>query len=232
MVTKTESKSKRQPLSRERVLAGAIEVADEGGIDALTMRGLAEHLGVEAMSLYYHVANKEAMFDGVVDAVMSEISEEIGGFDVPKEIDDWRTELRRRIHGARRVMMRHKWAPGIFESRTTMSPMVIFYMEGLLGVMIESGFSYDLGHHVMHALGSRALGFTQELFDPSTPEQEEANEASFAEMMEHLPYIVGMVSAIEHDGADDTLGWCDDETEFNFGLDVLLDGIESRRLSQ
>ncbi len=222
----------RKPLSRERVLAAAIEVADEGGLEALTMRGLAEHIGVEAMSLYYHVSNKEAMLDGVVDALMIEIGEEIGGFDVPDQIDDWKAEMRRRILGARRVMMRHKWGPTVFESRTTMSPSIILYMDALLGVMVEGGFSYDLAHHAMHTLGSRALGFSQELFEPDSAQQEAANDQSLSEMAEHVPYIMTMLSEIVHDDPDSTLGWCDDETEFNFALDVLLDGLDNRRLAE
>ncbi len=228
MVTKTKSQPKREPLSRERVLAAAIEVADEGGIEALTMRGLAEHLGVEAMSLYYHVANKEAIFDGVVDAIVAEIGEEIGGFEVPEKVDDWQAEIRRRILGARAVIMRHKWAPEVIESRTIIAPTVMFYMHGLLGVMIEGGFDYDLGHHAMHALGSRALGFSQELFEPE-PGQEQEVEQDLEELIEHLPYIVGMMEVIQHDDPEDTVGWCDDETEFRFALDIILDGLEARR---
>ncbi len=229
MTAETTSETERKPLSRERVLAGAIEVADQGGLEALTMRGLADHLGVEAMSLYYHIANKEAMLDGVVDAIMMEIREEIGGFEVPEQVGDWRAEIRSRILGARRVMMRHKWAPAVFESRTTMSPMVIFHMDSLLGIMVAGGFSYDLGHHAMHALGSRALGFSQELFEPDSTQQEETNEESLAEMAQHVPHIMAMLAEVAHDGPEETLGWCDDESEFKFALDVLLDGLESRR---
>lgn len=228
----TESPSKREPLSRERVLEAAIKVADEGGIETLTMRNLAESLGVEAMSLYYHVANKDAMLDGVVDALVGEIGAEIGGFGVPDQVDNWKAEARDRILGARRVMMRHKWAPEVLESRKVISPMVVFYMHCLLGIMIEGGFSYDLGHHALHVLGSRALGFSQELFEPDNAIQEEANDASLAEMAEHVPYLVGMLNEIVHDGPEETLGWCDDESEFKFALDIILDGLENRRLAE
>ncbi|MGI9666838.1 MAG: TetR/AcrR family transcriptional regulator C-terminal domain-containing protein [Acidimicrobiia bacterium] len=231
MVAKSQTK-RRQPLSRERLLETAIALADAEGIDALTMRHLAERLDVEAMSLYYHVANKEAILDGVVDALLMEVSDEIGGFEPPDEVNDWQLEVRRRIVGARLVMMRHKWAPSVIESRTTIGPAVLFYLHGILGVMIEGGFSYDLAHHALHALGSRALGFTQELFEPGSPEQESMNEESFNEMAEHLPYLVGMMAEIMHDGPDDTLGWCDDETEFAFGLDIVLEGLEQRRLAE
>lgn len=232
MVSKTKTTTKRAPLSRELVLEAAIKVADMGGVEALTMRHLAESLGVEAMSLYYHVANKEAIFDGVVDAIMGEIGLAIGGFDVPEQVDDWKSQLRIRILGARSVMLRHKWAPEVFESRTSISPTVMFYMHCLLGIMVEGGFSYDLAHHAMHALGSRALGFSQELFEPDSAAQDEANDESLAEMAEHLPYLVGMLNEIVHDGPEDTIGWCDDETEFKFALDILLDGLEDRRLAE
>ena len=110
-----------------------------------------------------------------------------------------------------------------------MSPTLVRYFDTLLGIMIEGGFSYDLGHHAMHALGSRALGFNQELFQPDDASQaEEEADEMLAMMAEQLPYITGMMAAIVHDDPDTTLGWCDDQTEFEFGLDLLLDGLERR----
>jgi AcrR family transcriptional regulator len=214
-------------LNKDRVFHGAVALADERGIEALTMRNLAEELSVEAMSLYYHVANKEAILDGVVVAIISEIGGELGGFVVEAPGSDWKTKVRHRILTARSVMLRHPWVPGVIESRTSMSPEIILYFEGLLGIMVEGGFSYDLAHHSMHALGSRALGFTQELFAPDdeTPGDEMAEEM-LAQMAEQLPYMMGMMAEIAHDDPDSTLGWCDDDTEFNFGLDLILDGLE------
>lgn len=230
MATQTDSVSEpRVPLSRGRVLQAAVDVADEGGIESLTMRRLAEELGVEAMSLYYHVANKEAILDGVVDAIAEEIEEEIGGFDVPPEVDGWKAVMRERILLARQVMLRHPWAPAVFETRTNMSVPVVRYFEGLLGLMRKGGFSYDLAHHAMHALGSRALGFTQELFKPDDPETgDEEAAAMFEEMADQFPHLVGMLGEIAHDDPGSTLGWCDDQVEFEFGLDLLLDGLERR----
>lgn len=217
------------PLSRSRVLRGAVEVADENGLDGLTMRNLANHLGVEAMSLYYHVPNKEAVLDGVIDAVMEEIGEAIGGFETPVEVVDWKRTARERILLARTVLLRHPWAPAVFESRTSMSPTAIRYFDGLLGILRKGGFSYDLAHNAMHALGSRALGFTQELFQPDDQETGDAEaDAMLAEMAGQLPYLVEMLGEIAHDDPDSTLGWCDDQTEFEFGLDLILDGLESR----
>jgi AcrR family transcriptional regulator len=233
MVTETEQVTQpRVPLSKERVLKAAVDVADEGGIETLTMRRLAEELGVEAMSLYYHVANKEAVLDGVVDALMHEISEALGGFEVPAGLTDWKTALRERILSARTVMLRHPWAPGVFETRTRMGPTIIMYFEGLLGIMREGGFSYDLAHHAMHAVGSRALGFSQELFSPASAEEDAESQEMFAHMADQLPYLAGMMMEIVHDDPDTTLGWCDDQAEFEFALDVILDGLESRRLGE
>src|ERR687897_687258 len=108
----TESRAEPQaPLSRERVLRAAVSLADAGGIESLTMRRLAEALGVEAMSLYYHVANKEAILDGVVDIIMSEIDEAVNRTGAPSAEDDWKTAMRMRILAAREVMLRHPWAP-------------------------------------------------------------------------------------------------------------------------
>lgn len=230
MATQTEPVSEpRIPLSRDRVLRGAVEVADRDGLESLTMRNLAHHLGVEAMSLYYHVENKEALLDGVVDAIVEEIEEEVGGFGVPQDIDDWKQEVRGRILLARRVMLRHPWAPSVFESRTSMSLAAVRYFEGLIGILREGGFSNDLAHHAMHALGSRALGFTQELFQPDDTEVgDEEAQAMMEQMASQLPYMMGMLADIAHDDPESTLGWCDDQTEFEFGLDLLLDGLERR----
>jgi AcrR family transcriptional regulator len=230
MVSKAQTITEpRLPLSRERVLTAAVELADAEGIEALTMRNLAQALGVEAMSLYYHVANKEALLDGVVETIIGEVEEELGGFDVAEGEREWKRVLRHRILTARRVMLRHPWAPAVIETRTTMTPTLLRYMDTLLGILIEGGFSNDLGHHAMHALGSRALGFSQELFAPDDPQDgDEEATAMLAELAPQLPYIVGMMVEVAHDDPDSTLGWCDDQSEFEFGLDLLLDGLEAR----
>ena len=210
-------------------MQAAITVADKGGIESLTMRKLAEELGVEAMSLYYHVANKEAVLDGVVEALMGEIEQELGGVGVPAEVTSWKTVMRERILLARTVMLRHPWAPSVFETRTRMGPTIIMYFEGLLGIMREGGFSYDLAHHAMHAVGSRAIGFSQELFKPDSAEADEDAQEMFEHMMDQLPYLAGMMMEIAHDDPETTLGWCDDQSEFEFTLDLILDGLESLR---
>ncbi|HEY5891199.1 MAG TPA: TetR/AcrR family transcriptional regulator C-terminal domain-containing protein [Acidimicrobiia bacterium] len=228
--TRTESDTpQRIPLTRGRVLEAAVELADSAGIGGLTMRKLAEALGVEAMSLYYHVANKEALLDGVVEVIIDEINQATSLIEAPPG-DDWKSALRLRILTARTVMLRHKWAPKVIEDRTTMNPALLHYFHGILEVFRAGGVSYDLAHHAMHTLGSRALGFTQELFEPdSDSDDEEQSEEMLAQMAAELPLLVEMLSEIVHDDPDSTIGWCDDQTEFEFGLDVILDGLERLR---
>ena len=228
-MTQTESgATTREPLSRERILRSAVQLADQDGIEAVTMRSLAGSLGVEAMSLYYHVENKSALLDGMVEVVVDEIMDAVSSPDSPPPEQAWKTALRSRILAARGVLIRHKWAPEVIESRTVMSPGIVLYHEGVLEILRKGGFSYDLAHHALHALGSRALGFTQELFEPDDAADEQAGEEMLQHMAADLPYLVGMLSEIVHDDPDSTLGWCDDQTEFEFGLDVLLDGLENR----
>ena len=222
----------RIPLNRERVLRAAVDLADRDGIKALTMRNLAHEVGAEAMSLYYHVANKEAVLDGVVELIVSDINQAVSTLDIPSAQHDWKTALRTRILTARQVMLSHPWAPGVIETRTAMNPPTVQYFEGLLGIMREGGFSYDLAHHALHALGSRALGFTQELFNPDDADQgDEAAMEMLAQMAEQLPHLMGMMREISHDDPDSTLGWCDDQTEFEFGLDLILDGLDKLRVT-
>ncbi len=223
----------RIPLSPARVFDAAIALADADGIDAVTMRAVAEELDVEAMSLYYHVANKEAMLDGMVNAVVEELEHDLGGFTVPDQVDDWQAAVRARILCARAVLLRHPWASGVLETRTAMSPAILRHFDGLLGLMHTGGCSWDLVHHAAHALGTRALGFSGELFVPDdTDAGDEEAEAMLAAMAESLPHMVGMLAAVTHDEPDSTIGWCDDQSEFEFALDILLDGIERRRAAK
>ncbi|MBW3619488.1 MAG: TetR/AcrR family transcriptional regulator [Actinobacteria bacterium] len=212
------------------MLAAAVALADRDGLDALTMRRLAQDLEVEAMSLYHHVANKEALLDGVVEVVVEEI---VAATDVaggPATGDDWRAGLRARILSAREVLLRHPWAPRVLETRTTLSPAVIGYYDGVLGILRAGGFSYDLAHHALHVLGSRTLGFVQELFEPDDPAGADADVTAMLEQLGgRFPHIVGMMAEVAH-ATEGTLGWCDDQFEFEFALDLILDGLEARRV--
>ena len=223
----------RTPLSRARVLRAAVRIADERGIESLTMRRLAEELGAEAMSLYYHVAKKDDVLDGIVDAIATEINDVVDRIDAPARAGDWKTAVRQRILSAREVLLRPPWAPGVFESRTNVSPAVLRYYDRLVGLMREGGLSYDLAHRALHALGSRALGFTQELFDPGAgpgagPGDAES-EAMLASMAGELPHLAGMMMEVVHDKPASTLGWCDAQAEFEFGLDLILNGLDRMR---
>lgn len=215
----------RAALSRDRILQTAVALADREGIGGLTMRGLAAELGVEAMSLYHHVANKEALLDGLADAVAAEMQDAVAALEAT---GGWKHNLRQRILTAREVMLRHPWAPGVFESRTSFGPHIVRYTDALVGLMRSGGMSHDLVHHAMHALGSRAFGFTQELFDPAGSADEDASPELLMQMAAEAPNLVEMLAHIAHDDPGSTLGWCDDQSEFEFGLDLLLDGLERR----
>jgi AcrR family transcriptional regulator len=211
------------------VLHAAIKIADQSGIESLTMRHLADELGAEAMSLYYHVASKEDLLDGIADAVVAEINDAVGRIDAPSAGANWKTAVRQRILSAREVLLRHRWAPRVLETRTNTSLAVLLYYDGLLKLMRDGGFSYDLIHHALHALGSRALGFTQELFDPNGGASDEQTGAELKRMAGQIPHLVAMFMEVAHDDPDSTLGWCDDQTEFEFGLDIVLDGLDKLR---
>ncbi|WP_207934020.1 TetR/AcrR family transcriptional regulator [Actinomadura sp. KC06] len=220
----------RVPLSRRRVLRAAVALADRDGLGSLTMRRLAQEVGVEAMSLYHHVANKEAVFDGVVEVILGEVMAAVEDVDAPPPEEDWQAALRAQILAARDVFLRHRWAPQVLESRSVTSPLVIAYYDHVVGVLRAGGFSYDLAHRALHVLGSRALGFTQELFSPDGAQAPaEGADAIMDQMADRFPNIVGMLADAVHDDPDGTLGFCDDQFEFEFALDLILEGLERRR---
>jgi AcrR family transcriptional regulator len=219
------------PLSRERVLQAAVKIADDGGIESLTMRRLADEVGAEAMSLYYHVARKEDVLDGIVEVVAQEINEAVAKIGTPSAGAAWKQAMRQRILVARQVFLRHRWAPALFETRATVSLPMLRYYDALLGLMRDGGFSYDLAHHALHALGSRALGFSQEPFDPGDGAGSEQDAAAMEQMTRLFPHLTGMLMEVAHDDPDSTLGWCDDQFEFEFGLDLILDGLDRMRQS-
>jgi AcrR family transcriptional regulator len=213
----------RVPLSRQRVLDAAVALADEGGVDALSMRKLAQELGVVPMALYKHVANKDELLDGMVDVVVGEI-------DPPPSGTDWKTAIRQRVLSARRALLRHPWASRVIESRATATPVVLEYMDSMIGIFRAGGFSIDLTHHAMHAMGSRLLGFTQELFDDTADVGPETQADMLRELAGRYPYITELVMAVTHDEASVVGGQgCDDQFEFEFALDLMLDGLDRLR---
>jgi AcrR family transcriptional regulator len=210
---------RRAPLSRDRVLRAAVALADQAGIQALSMRNLAQELNVVPMALYKHVANKEQLLDGMVDVIVGEI-------DPPASGTDWKSAIRQRILSARRALLRHSWASRVIESRPNPTPVVLDYLNSIIGMFRAGGFSLDLTHHVMHALGSRMWGFTQELFPTSPNLDPQAQAVMLREMAARYPHIVEMATAGTHDEASVVGQGCDDQSEFEFALDLLLDGFE------
>ena len=219
MSTTTEPTTQaRTPLSRDRILRAAVEFADREDVATLSMRRLSSELGVVPMALYKHIANKEEMLNGMLDVVVGEI-------DPPRTDTDWKTAVRERILSARRALLRHPWASRVMESRTEPTPTVMAYMDSMIGMFLAGGFTIDLTHHAMHAMGSRLMGFSQELFN----DQSDTDPAMEAEMYEALaatyPSIYQLYLAVTHDDASVVGPGCDDQFEFEFALDLMLDGI-------
>ena len=208
--------ARRAQLTRQRVVAAAVELADRDGIESISMRRLAQALGVEAMSLYTHVRSKDDLLDGMAEAVISEIPLSVDGVG-------WKTALRQMALTARGIMLRHTWAPGTVETRAGPGPAALGYINAVLGILRKGGFTIAQTHHALHILGSRLLGFAQGLFDDSG----ELDEETAAELKRQLgashPYVVEMALAVTHSGA---LGACDDDAEFAFALDLILDGLD------
>lgn len=213
----------RTPLSKERVLRAAIDLADQSGIESLSMRKLGHALGVEAMSLYNHARNKDEILDGIADTVVGEI-------ELILPDPDWKTALHAQVMAARSVLLRHPWAPKVIESRKNPGPATMRYMESVIGMLRSADFSVDLTHHAMHVLGSRIFGFNQELYDDpgETGMTPEVAAVMAQEMAATYPYITELTLSISHDGG---LGGCDDDFEFAFGLDLILDGLEALRVA-
>lgn len=230
MVDGASGAGKRVPLTRGRVLGGAVELADEAGIEAVTMRQLAARLGVEAMSLYHHVPNKEALLVGLVDTVVAEIGAAMADDPGPAAAKDWAGALRHLILTARTVMVRHAWAPGLVQRQPALTPAVIGHYDRVLGIMVAGGFSYDLGHRALHVLGSRALGFDAELFGSAGDDDAEP-PADLAALAPHITEMIGLAMA-SHAADPHTMGWCDSQAEFEFALDLVLEGLERRRKAE
>jgi AcrR family transcriptional regulator len=209
------------PLSKERVLRAAVALADEGGVDALSMRRIAQALGVVPMALYKHVSNKDELLDGMVDVVVGEI-------DPPVSATDWQTAIRRRVLSARSALLRHPWASRVIETRTSPTPAVLAYMDSMIGIFRAGGFSIDLTHHAMHAMGSRLLGFTQELFDDTANVGAQMQEVVLQDLVAY-PNISELVMAVTHDQGSIVGQGCDDQFEFGFALDLMLAGLARLR---
>jgi AcrR family transcriptional regulator len=205
------------PLSRQRVLDAAVALADRDGVGALSMRKLAQELGVEAMSLYHHVAGKDAILDGIVDVVFAEI-------ELPSGDGGWKAAMRRRAVSAREVLRRHPWATALMESRSTPGPANLRHHDAVLGVLRNAGFSVELAAHAYSLLDAYIYGFAlQESSLPfDTPEEtaEVASSIMDGFPTDAFPYLTEI--AVEHVLQP---GY-DYGNEYQFGLELILDGLE------
>jgi AcrR family transcriptional regulator len=207
----------RARLTRERVLTAAVAFADERGIESLTMRKLGEVLGVEAMSLYNHVANKDQLLDGMVDIVFSEVG-------LPSGEVDWKTAMRRRAVSARQVLSHHRWAIGLMESRTSPGPATLRHHDAVIGCLRGAGFSVAMAAHAFSLLDSYVYGFA--LQEATLPFDTAEQTAELAELIlsslqpDEYPHLTEL--AVEHVLKP---GY-DYGNEFEFGLDLILDGLE------
>ena len=216
MKSVNDSPQQRAPLSRERVLRGAVAVADAGGVGSLTIRSLAQELGVKPMSVYHYVANKDEILDGIVDLVFREI-------ELPSAGGDWRSEMRRSAISARRVLRRHPWAIALLQSRINPGPATLRHHNAIIGTLRGAGFSVEMTAHAYALLDSYVYGFA--LSEASLPINGPETVAEVAESMnkqvsaDEYPHLVEF--ATEHilkPGYD--FG-----NEFEFGLTVILDAL-------
>jgi AcrR family transcriptional regulator len=215
---KTNLSKPRPSLSNERVLQAAVILADEIGIESLSMRKLGQALGVEAMSLYRHVANKDAVLDGIVDIVASEI-------EVPSIGGDWKESMRRRATSTHRVLLRHPWATMLIVSRTNVGPAMLRYVDATIGCLREAGFSYEQADRAWNAIDNHVYGFTLQMLNfPFEPGEYADVAKQFLPMIpaEQYPYLRGLSQQVidgHHDGLQD----------FTFGLELILDGLDKVR---
>jgi AcrR family transcriptional regulator len=209
----------RIPLSRERVLRAAVALADERGIESLTMRKLGQELGVEAMSLYNHVANKDDILDGIVDLVFSEIELPAGGAD-------WRPAMRRRAVSAHEALLRHPWAPSMMQSRTNPGPATLRHHDSVLGSFRAAGFTLVMAAHAVSVIDGYVYGFALQQINLPLQSREqvaEVGENILRQLAGQYPHLAEMIA--EHALKP---GY-DYSKEFEFGLDLILDGVESLR---
>jgi AcrR family transcriptional regulator len=223
VVTQEASTAERRtPLTRERVLRTAMDLADRDGLEATSMRRLGQELGVDAMALYRHVRNKDDLLDGIVEVIVAEIER-------PEPTGEWKAGLREQAMAARRVMLRHPWARRVLEERPKGGPMFLGYVESILATLYDGGFSIDLAHHTLHVLGSRIFGFNQDLFEDSgEPDLSSEAVASLTRALAGYPRVSELARSVSHEGV---LGKCDDDVEFAFGLNLILDGLERQHIT-
>jgi AcrR family transcriptional regulator len=214
--TTRDPAEKRVPLSPQRVLGGALEVADADGVSALTMRSLAAHLEVKPMALYHHVANKSSIIDGIVDLVFSEI-------ELPVIGGNWRTEMERRARSARDVLRRHPWAIGVLQSRTSPGPGTLRHHDAVIGTLRQAGFPVPLTAHAFALIDSYIYGFA--LSEASLPINGPETVTEVAESM-MLQYLAQDYPHLSEFSTEHILQPSYNfGAEFEFGLGLVLDGL-------
>jgi AcrR family transcriptional regulator len=199
------------------VLGTAIELADADGIEALSMRRLAQELGVEAMSLYHHVANKAEILDAIVDMV-------VGEFELPPPDAEWKSAIRTAAVSAHAILVRHPWSAPLVLSGSGVSMARLRYMEGILGTLRRAGFSADMTDHAYHALDSHIMGFTlwQVGMNLGSEDDLKAMAGEFLAQLsvDEFPYLAEHIQQHLEPADPDDVG------EFEFGLGLILDGLE------
>jgi AcrR family transcriptional regulator len=218
-VESQKTPSKRTPLNRERVLRAAFALADERGSEELTMRKLAKELGVEAMSLYNHVASKTDLLDGMVDLVFSEIQP-------PAADGDWKAELRKRAVSTRDALNRHRWAIGEMEGRTIHGPNNLRLHDAVLGCLRAAGFSIEMTVHAMSVQDAYIYGFALQQSDMSSETPEDFAAEAQRQMREYAASLGDYPHLVEVVGGHVAKAGYDYDAEFRFGLDVILDRLE------
>lgn len=220
--SKRKKKPERQPVSRERALQVAKALADAGGLEALTMRRLAEELGIEAMSLYHHVPNKDAILDGMVDLVFGEI-------ELPSAALDWRTAMRRRAGSVRAVLVRHPWAIRLLESRATPGPATLAHHDAVLGCLRAAGYSLALTAHAYALLDSYIYGFVHTELNLPFQTTEQTHDVA-AVIFERIPpgSYPHLVELTKEYVLKPGYSYAN---EFEFGLELILEGL-ARALDQ
>ena len=210
----TKKKTVKAPLSRSRILYAAINLADKTDIASLSMRKIAQELGVQAMSLYNHVSDKEDILDGIVDIVAGEI-------ELPNIDGDWQEAMRQRATSAREVLLRHPWAAMLMMSRINIGPAMLRYVDATIGSLREAGFSYKQADHAWNTIDSHIYGFTlQEIDFPIDPSDYADAAKQYLSLVpaEQYPYLNALSQQVidgTHHGTQD----------FNFGLELILDGL-------
>lgn len=208
-----------RPLSKPRIIEAAVEVADEDGFTAISMRNVGKRLGVEAMSLYHHIANKDALLDALADWVFGQI-------ELPITTDSWQEGMRRRAGSARRVLVDHPWALTLIDSRSNPGPALLRHHDAVIGCLREGGFPIDLAAQAFSVIDAYVYGFAlteRNLpFDPSTTTEAVALAAEVTPLLAEYPHLAELVQHLTGSGEYSF------SRQFEDGLEIVLAELEHR----